>query len=267
MVVPSTRVIRSSHARTRTLIYQCCCGRPAHSSLSLPNPLRTHSSVQSNSTTPPTIESVPGTATHLYYDKFGRAADVLKLGKLAVPMPTNHQVLIQVHAVSIYALDCKRRNGDTKQLFSETLPIRVGYECSGVVVGEEVTQWRVGQEVIACVNPTDYAATRTYIAVDDDSVALKPSALSHRDAAAIPMASVTAYQVLKRLNLKPGGSIVIAGSAGGHVFQAGRIVTTASVGVKTTLLQSIGVVDHIINYREAAWETKYMGDKFERPTA
>ncbi|DAZ93748.1 TPA: hypothetical protein N0F65_007374 [Lagenidium giganteum] len=224
------------------------------------------------------MATIPATATYLYYEQFGRAEDVLKIGELPVPQPTSKQVLIKVHVAGINALDCKRRNGDTKQLFSENLPIRVGYECSGVIVqvGEEVSDWKVGQEVIACVGSRDFAATGTvgeYIAVDDDSVALKPSTLSHRDGAAIPMASVTAYQVLKRLNVKEGGSIIISGGAGGvglaaiqmakNVFKAGRVVTTASLGVKTALVKSVGAVDDVIDYRVADWETKYKGDKFD----
>lgn len=218
-------------------------------------------------------EEIPKETKTLFYRKFG-GPEVVELGPLPVYDLADDEVLIKVHAASFNPIDYKRRKGDLRALSSETFPVRLGYDCAGIIikVGPKVTQWSVGQEVFSRVKDAKTGTASEYIPVHESVIALKPKNFSFEEAASIPLAGLTAYQSLLRAGVTEGSSVLITGGAGGvgtlaiqlakHALKAGRVVTTASPGAKTDLVKSLGA-DEVINYREEKWEEKYQGGEFD----
>jgi len=144
-------------------------------------------------------------------------------------------------------------------------PIILGYDGAGVVesVGKDVTDFKAGDDVFVRVKDDTTGCLAEYCVAKSDLVAMKPSNCSMEDAAAMPLAAVTALQALRRIGLKEGDSVLITGGAGGvgtfaiqlakKVFKAGIVATTASPGEKTELVKSCGA-DVVINYREQKFE-------------
>lgn len=183
--------------------------------------------------------------------------------KSAVRKPTD--VLIKVHAAAINPIDKIRLTGGLKQVSPEvTWPALWGYDASGVVeqVGEEVTKLKVGDEVYVRLTSKAEGSLSEYCVEHVDKVALKPKNASFEEAAAMPLAAVTAMQAFERLGIKQGDKVFISGGAGGvgtfaiqiakNVYKA-HVATTASAGEKTDLVKSLGA-DVVVDYRSEKFE-------------
>ncbi|MBD2033841.1 zinc-dependent alcohol dehydrogenase family protein [Leptolyngbya sp. FACHB-321] len=144
-------------------------------------------------------------------------AESFEIQTVAKPIPKANQVLVRVCATSINPVDYQSRRGDYKDLV--LLPAILGVDVSGVVeaVGEAVTEFEVGNEVY--YSPQIFAESGSYAqyhVADAGIVALKPSNLSHIEAACFPLAGGTAWDCLvTRGNLQIGESVLIHAGAGG----------------------------------------------------
>ncbi|KAF5561835.1 alcohol dehydrogenase [Fusarium phyllophilum] len=136
-----------------------------------------------------------------------------------VPKPiiiADNEVLIKVHAASINPVDVKKAAGVFKMAVKEEFPYKIGYDAAGVVVevGKRVTVLEVGDEVYTRLPEIGRGAWSEYVKCTDAYVSLMPESLSFADAASLPLAGVTALQVLGQYKgslegktvLIPGGS-------------------------------------------------------------
>ena len=178
-------------------------------------------------------------------------------------------VLVKLHAAGVNPIDTKVRK--VNAYYPDQLPSILGCDGAGVVeaVGGSVTRVRPGDEVFffnrGLGGPTGTYAE--YIVVREDYVALKPGRLSMQEAAAIPVALITAWEaLLDRGNLQEGQFVLIHAGAGGvgHIaIQLARnsgahVATTVSGPQKAEFVQSIGA-ELAINYAERDFIVETLG--------
>jgi 2-methylene-furan-3-one reductase len=217
----------------------------------------------------------------VYYEKHGNPKDVLKVGDLPIPQIQHAEdVLIKVHAASINPADFKQCESKADFiLMDRPLPIKPGFDFSGVIVerGTSVDgRLQVGMEVCGMIRGLRTGTTCEYVVVNQEVISIKPQRLAHEQAAAIPLAAITAFQCLERgldasdTSKNATKSVFCTGGPGGvgtfiiqlakHFFKAGRVVTTASGGEKTALCKRLGA-DDVVNYREKKfWELREQFD-------
>ncbi|WP_447650775.1 zinc-dependent alcohol dehydrogenase family protein [Pseudomonas abietaniphila] len=143
----------------------------------------------------------------------------LVLQDLPVPQPGPGQVLVRVLASAVNPLDTKIAAGKGGHA-NQTLPAVLGMDLAGVVerLGEGVTAFSVGAEVYGMAGGIggNQGALAQYIAVDADLLARKPHNLSMREAAALPLIFITAWEgLVDRANVRAGQKVLIHGGAGG----------------------------------------------------
>lgn len=142
----------------------------------------------------------------------------LKEVEIPQPVPGKNEVLVEVHAVSINPIDHKVRSGLMQEKISYAFPLIPGLDVSGVVkqLGQAVTGYKVGDAVLAKTNLLDNGAYAQFVAIDEKLLALKPDSLSFAEAAALPLAGITAWQALVDFaKLKKGETVLIHGGSGG----------------------------------------------------
>ena len=189
-----------------------------------------------------------------HYGKDGlRAADVPE------PEVGDGDVLVKVSAAGINPLDKMVRDGEFKRLLKHRTPFVLGHEVAGVVtrVGSAVRDFRVGDEV--CARPRDLriGTFAEYIAIDQDDVAPKPASLTLHEAAAVPLVSLAAWQILvDRADVKPGQKVLVhagSGGLGSTVIQLakhlGATVATTASGENAELVRSLGA-DVVVDYAQ-----------------
>mgnify|MGYP001168927509 CR=1 FL=1 len=181
--------------------------------------------------------------------------NVFETATVAKPEPRAGEVLVQINATSINPVDWKiRRKGLP---ISPDLPAILGCDIAGTVValGSNVKKFNIGDEVFGCGGGVKgmggtYAE---FISTDERLLAKKPSCLSMREAAALPLVSITAWDGLKRAGLKVNENILVHGGAGGvgHVaIQLARsfganVFTTVSSNEKSEIAISLGAKETI----------------------
>lgn len=122
--------------------------------------------------------------------------DVLEYGHLPTPQPGAGQLLVKVHAAGVNPVDYKIRSGAMKMVVPLPFPLTLGSEFSGVVeqIGAGVHPFKPGDAVFARMAIRHIGAYAEHAVVDADHTALKPTNLSHLEAAAVPLAALTAWQ-------------------------------------------------------------------------
>jgi len=193
----------------------------------------------------------------IVYKKYG-PPDVLQMEEVEKPTPKDHQVLIKIHASSINAGDYRvmRANLLIRLVTGGLLrpkDTRLGSDVAGRVeaVGASVKQFRPGDEVFGFTNGAfaEYGCSR------EGAVALKPANISFEEAAAVPVAAITALQGLRdAAGIRPGQKVLIQGASGGVGMFAvqlakhyGAEVTTVCSTKNLDMVRSIGA-DHVIDY-------------------
>ena len=187
------------------------------------------------------------------------SADVLKFEEIAKPIAADDEVLVKVRAASVNPLDWHYMSGTPYIMrMSSGLGapenMRMGVDFAGIVeaVGKNVKRFKPGDEVFGGRT----GALAEYVAVREDrTLALKPSNLSFEQAAAIPVAAITALQGLRdKGRLQPGQKVLINGASGGvgtFAVQIAKSFGAEVTGVCSTrnveMVRSIGA-DHVIDY-------------------
>ncbi|MFN3226686.1 MAG: zinc-binding alcohol dehydrogenase family protein [Hyphomicrobiales bacterium] len=182
--------------------------------------------------------------------------------ELDKPTPAGHDILVQVKAVSVNPVDTKvRAPKDT----IEDAPRVIGYDASGVVeaIGPDVAIFKPGDEVYYAGDITRSGTNQEFHLVDARVVGRKPQSLSHAEAAALPLTTITAYEAffdrlgIDRNGAYKGQSILIIG-AGGGVGSIGiqlakaaglTVIATASRPETSAWVTELGA-DHVVNHRE-----------------
>ncbi len=192
-------------------------------------------------------------------------SDQLSIEEIAKPEINPQQVLIKIKAFGINPIEVKTRNGNK---FSEKLlqdkPSILGWDVSGVVeeVGNQVKNFKAGDRVCGMLNFPDFGKTYAqYTVANPQDLAKFTEHTSFEEAAALPLAGLTAYQALKHAGqLQPGQKVLIhAGGGGvGHLGiqfakNLGAHVSVTASGEKEELVRLLGA-DNYINYKEQKFE-------------
>ncbi len=205
--------------------------------------------------------------------RFG-GPEVFEPAELPDPRPGPGEVLVRIAATSVNPVDCKiRQNGPPT---APDFPAVLGCDVAGTVValGEGVEGFREGDAVYGCAGgvkgmPGAYAEM---IATDARLLAPKPAGLSLREAAALPLVTITAWEALyDRARLEAGQSVLIHGGAGGvgHVAvqlakaRGARVFATVSTPEKAEIARRFGA-DETIDYRAeqpAAYSARLTGGR------
>jgi alcohol dehydrogenase len=182
-----------------------------------------------------------------------------------VPVPSvgPGQVLVKVRAAGLNPVDFKTRDGKLKVIRRYPLPAVMGNEVSGVVesVGSGVTRFVVSDRVYARLDKDTMGGLAEWAAVHEDHLARMPASLTFEEAAAVPLAALTALQALRdELRLQRGQRVFISGGAGGVGTFAiqiarhygARVATTASPRGEA-LVRRLGA-DVVIDYTRERFE-------------
>ncbi len=185
-------------------------------------------------------------------------ADQLTEETVELPELGEQQVLVKIHATSVNPIDWKLREGYLSQMMPWEFPIILGWDAAGEIVetGSKVTDWQVGDRVFARPETTRFGTYGDYAIVDDHLLATKPENISFEEAAAVPLAGLTAYQALfDHGHLKAGEKVLIHAGAGGVGMYAIQLAKNAGAEVITTaseknreFLEELGA-DQVIDYR------------------
>jgi NADPH:quinone reductase-like Zn-dependent oxidoreductase len=192
------------------------------------------------------------------YDRYG-SPEVLGLGSVEKPVPADDEVLVRVRAISVNPVDWHMMTG---------LPLiarldagvrkpktgRLGGDFAGTVeaIGKNVTQFQPGDEVFG----VRHGAIAEFVCVGEErAVVPKPANLTFEQAAAVPVAALTALQGLRdKGGLRPGHRVLVNGASGGvgtFGVQIAKALGAEVTGVCRTgnidLVQSIGA-DHVVDY-------------------
>nr|WP_315424754.1 NADP-dependent oxidoreductase [uncultured Pedobacter sp.] len=190
--------------------------------------------------------------------------EVLSIDEIPVPQPAPDEVLIKVHATSVNPVDWKIREGHRKVKFPGKLPLTLGWDVSGTIeaLGEKVSAFRKGDEVYGRPDPTKNGAYAEYIVVKANIISIKPTSIGHTEAAAVPLAGLTAWQALFDHGLlKPGQKVLIHAAAGGvgtyavqfAKWKGAYVIGTAS-STNIDFLKRLGA-DEVIDYKMEDFET------------
>ncbi len=190
--------------------------------------------------------------------------EVLALEEVAAPAPIPTEVQVRVHAAGVNPVDFKTRAGQGMAAVLGEPPLRIGWDVSGVVtaLGRGVTRFRVGDEVFGMPwFPRQAGAYAEYVTAPSRHFAAKPHALSHTEAAALPLAGLTAWQiVVDTIQLQEGDDLLVHGGAGGVGHLAVQIARARGANVVATaraeqagFLAGLGV-QRTIDYREERFE-------------
>ena len=145
--------------------------------------------------------------------------EVLEVAEIPTPDPGPAQVLVAVRAAALNPVDLAMRQGLMAAAIGEPFPLGLGWDVAGTVeaVGEGVTRWSVGDEVVGLrdefVGPTGTFAT--HVVLPEDALATAPRSVSPEAAATFSLNSLTALQALDLLGLESGSTVVVTGAAGG----------------------------------------------------
>ena len=194
----------------------------------------------------------------IVYTEYG-SPDVLQRKEVAKPVPTDDEVLIKVHAVSLNRSDWEALVGKPFYVriggFRKPSHQILGSDIAGRVerVGKNIRLFKPGDEVFG--ETTRYSGGfAEYVCVPERGLALKPSDLTFEQAASIPQAGVIALQgIHHKGQVQPGQKVLINGAGGGGTFaiQLAKYYRAEVTGVDNTgkldLMRSLGA-DHVIDY-------------------
>jgi NADPH:quinone reductase-like Zn-dependent oxidoreductase len=209
---------------------------------------------------PPALPAGASSMKAIVYRCYG-SPDVLKLEEIAQPQPADNRMLVKVHAASVNPLDWHNMRGEPYLVragsgMGAPSDIHMGVDFAGTVVsvGKSVTRFKPGDAIFGGKG----GAFGEYVSVAEaGSVALKPTNMTFEQAAAMPIAAITALQALRdKGKLRSGQTVLINGASGGvgtYAVQIAKAYGAEVTGVCSTrnlaLVKSIGA-DHVIDYTQ-----------------
>ena len=215
---------------------------------------------QTNVKTPRADQFRGDTMKAIVYTQYG-SPDVLQFKEVERPTPKDNEVLVKVHAASVNAADWHLLRGKPFLVrlmgFGLLKPKNkiLGSDIAGRVeaVGRNVKQFQPGDEVFGSIR----GGFAEYVCAREDSLVLKPANISFEEAAAVPIAAVTALQGLRdKGRIQPGQKVLINGASGGvgtFAVQIAKSFGTEVTAVCSTrnvdMVRSIGA-DQIIDYTQ-----------------
>jgi NADPH:quinone reductase-like Zn-dependent oxidoreductase len=200
----------------------------------------------------------------ILHTKYG-SPDVLEFKEVEIPVPGDYEVLIKVHATSVNTADCYILKGEpflVRIIDGGILKPKYnipGSDIAGQVeeIGRNVKQFQLGDEVFGNLSSYGRGGFAEYVCAPENALALKPDNISFDEAAAVPLAAVTALQGIRDIGkIRPGQKVLINGASGGVGTFAlqlakffGAEVTAVTSTNKVEMANSIGA-DHVIDYTQ-----------------
>lgn len=203
-------------------------------------------------------KTIGGVMKAIVFNRYG-SPDVLQLVETPKPVPKDNQVLVRVYAASANPLDWHRMRADPSLLvrltegFTKPKNPKLGADIAGRIeaVGKAVTQFKVGDAVFGEIGSGSFAE---YAIAPEKSLVHKPDNISFEEAAAVPVAGLTALQGLQQGDIQRRRRVLVNGASGGvgtFAVQIARAFGAEVTGVCSTrnleLVRSIGA-DHVIDY-------------------
>ena len=186
------------------------------------------------------------------------SADVLKYEEVEAPIIKPDELLVKVHAAGVNPVDWKIRKGMLKVITGNKFPMIIGFDLAGVVlqVGSQVTGFQVGDNVYGSLGVPG-GAYAEIAAVPQKVAAVKSTNISFEEAAALPVAALTALQSLRdKANIQPSQSVLINGASGGvgiFAVQIAKALGAEVTGVCSSknldFVKSLGA-DSLIDYTQ-----------------
>lgn len=188
--------------------------------------------------------------------------DVLSYEEAPRPTPGADEVLIRVFASSVNPFDCAVRAGYMNSYFNYILPLIPGTDASGAIeeVGENVTEFKPGDEVYTRAGVWRNGSYAEYVVVAAADVAFKPRTVDHFHAASLPHVTLTAWQALVEIaNVAPGQKVLVHAAAGGvgHIaVQLSKLRGATTIGTASVNLDTLKAleVDETIDYSTTEFE-------------
>ncbi len=199
----------------------------------------------------------------IVYHKYG-PPDVLELKEVEKPTRKDDEVLIKVQAAAVNYADWALLTGKpfVVRLMGGLLKPKnkiLGADIAGRVeaVGKNVTQFQLGDEVFGDISECGWGGFAEYVCARESALALKPSNVTFEEAAAVPLAAVTALQgICDKGQIQPGQKVLINGASGGvgsfavQIAKAlGGEVTAVCSTRNLEMARSIGA-NHVIDYTQ-----------------
>jgi NADPH:quinone reductase-like Zn-dependent oxidoreductase len=197
--------------------------------------------------------------------KYG-SPDVLQLRDVVNPVPQEDEVLIEIHAASLNSRDLRMLRANP--FFMRLMPVGLfrpknkilGADVAGQVeaVGSNARQFKPGDEIFGFLpSATGRGTFAEYVCAKENLIMLKPTNLTFEQAAAVPLAAMTALQGLRdNGNIQPGQKVLIQGASGGvgtfavQIAKAfGAEVTAVCSTRNLEMVRSLGA-DHVIDYQK-----------------
>jgi len=187
--------------------------------------------------------------------------DALELLDVEPPPVAPDGVLVRVRAASLNPVDCKVREGKLAGAFPYHFPVILGWDAAGVVeqVGPAVTWFKPGDAVYGYCrrHELEYGTYAEFTTVPEGFLAHMPEDISFQEAAALPLASLTAHQSLDRLGLRGGENLFVTGGAGGvghiaiqlAIARGARVIASGSPA-SFEFIRSLGA--HPVDYHDPA---------------
>ena len=187
--------------------------------------------------------------------------EVLRYEDVDRPRPAAAQVLIRVAATSFNPVDAAMRSGFLQQVFPVALPHTPGIDVAGTLaeIGEGVAGWSVGEAVVGFLPMTEDGASAEFVLAPAELLTGAPTSIPLVDAAALPSASLSAWQALfEQADLKAGQRVLVNGAGGGVggyalqlAKQAGATVIATASPRSRDAVEALGA-DRIVDYTATA---------------
>jgi NADPH:quinone reductase-like Zn-dependent oxidoreductase len=187
--------------------------------------------------------------------------EVLRYEDVDRPRPAAGQVLIRVAATSFNPVDAAMRSGFLQQVFPVALPHTPGIDVAGTLaeIGEGVAGWSVGEAVVGFLPMTEDGASAEFVLAPAELLTGAPTSIPLVDAAALPSASLSAWQALfEQADLKAGQRVLVNGAGGGVggyalqlAKQAGATVIATASPRSRDAVEALGA-DRIVDYTATA---------------
>jgi NADPH:quinone reductase-like Zn-dependent oxidoreductase len=194
------------------------------------------------------------------FHEFG-GPEVLRYEDVDRPRPAAAQVLIRVAATSFNPVDAAIRSGFLQQVFPVALPHTPGIDVAGTLaeIGEGVAGWSVGEAVVGFLPMSEDGASAEFVLAPAELLTRAPISIPLVDAAALPSASLSAWQALfEQADLKAGQRVLVNGAGGGVggyalqlAKQAGATVIATASPRSRDAVEALGA-DRIVDYTATA---------------
>jgi NADPH:quinone reductase-like Zn-dependent oxidoreductase len=195
--------------------------------------------------------------------EFG-GVEIMKTEDIAIPVPGPGEILLKLYASGVNHVDCVIRSGANESLRSIlTLPVILGWDAAGIIeeTGTGVTEFRKGDAVYGVPDFPGNGSYAEYCVAKASRFALKPESIGFNEAAAVPLAAITAWTgIFADGKLQAGQRILIQGASGGvgsFAVQFAKAKGAYVIGMASTenveYLRQLGA-DEVIDYKTRQFE-------------